>query len=121
MITIIGSGKVGAAAALFSALKKLDDQILLLDIVKGLPQGEAMDLNHMLSENNVSSSWNSTNNDQGLNVQTPAYVNQAHISTYYQDNPWSTINFSKEFDVTTLGGDVNAFLPPGHRPGNVEK
>ena len=49
MITIIGSGKVGGAAALFSALKKLDDQILLLDVVKGLPQGEAMDLNHMLS------------------------------------------------------------------------
>jgi malate dehydrogenase len=53
MITIIGSGKVGAAAALFSALKKLDDKILLLDIVKGLPQGEAMDLNHMLSEKGI--------------------------------------------------------------------
>jgi len=50
MITIIGSGKVGGEAALFTALKKLDDQILLLDIVKGLPQGEAMDLNHSLSE-----------------------------------------------------------------------
>ena len=50
MITIIGSGKVGGDAALFSALKKLDDKILLLDVVKGLPQGEAMDLNHMLSE-----------------------------------------------------------------------
>jgi malate dehydrogenase len=53
MITIIGSGKVGGAAALFTALKKLDDQILLLDIVKGLPQGEAMDLNHMLSEKGI--------------------------------------------------------------------
>ena len=53
MITIIGSGKVGAAAALFTALKNLDDQILLLDIIKGLPQGEAMDLNHMLSEKGI--------------------------------------------------------------------
>ena len=53
MITIIGSGKVGGAAALFTALKKLDEQILLLDIVKGLPQGEAMDLNHALSEQGV--------------------------------------------------------------------
>lgn len=50
MITIVGSGKVGGAAALFSALKQLDDKILLLDVVKGLPQGEAMDLSHMLSE-----------------------------------------------------------------------
>ncbi len=53
MITIIGSGKVGGAAELFSALKRLDDQILLLDIVEGLPQGEAMDINHMLSEQGV--------------------------------------------------------------------
>jgi len=53
MITIIGAGKVGGAAALFSAIKKLSDEILLLDIVQGLPQGEAMDLNHMLSEQGV--------------------------------------------------------------------
>jgi len=53
MITIIGSGKVGGDVALFSALKKIDDEILLLDVVKGLPQGEAMDLNHMLSEQGI--------------------------------------------------------------------
>ncbi|MEM2785063.1 MAG: malate dehydrogenase [Candidatus Nitrosotenuis sp.] len=53
MITIIGSGKVGGDAALFCALKKLDRKILLLDVVKGLPQGEAMDLNHMLSEQGI--------------------------------------------------------------------
>ncbi len=50
LITIIGSGKVGGDAALFSALKQLDDQILLLDVVEGLPQGEAMDINHALAE-----------------------------------------------------------------------
>ncbi len=53
MITIIGSGKVGGSAALFSALKRLHDKILILDIVEGLPQGEAMDINHMLSEQGV--------------------------------------------------------------------
>jgi len=53
MITIIGSGKVGGDAALFSALKRLDDKILLLDVAKGLPQGEAMDINHMLSEQGI--------------------------------------------------------------------
>jgi len=53
MITIIGAGKVGGAAALFTALRKLSDEILLLDIVQGLPQGEAMDLNHMLSEQGI--------------------------------------------------------------------
>ncbi|MCH8914551.1 MAG: malate dehydrogenase [Thaumarchaeota archaeon] len=53
MITIIGSGKVGVSAAFFSALKRLDDQILLLDVIEGLPQGEAMDINHMLSEQGI--------------------------------------------------------------------
>ncbi len=53
MITIVGSGKVGGAAALFVALRKLSDEILLLDVVQGLPQGEAMDLNHMLSEKGI--------------------------------------------------------------------
>ena len=53
MITIIGAGKVGGDAALFSALRNLDDQILLLDIVEGLPQGEAMDINHALSEQGI--------------------------------------------------------------------
>ena len=53
MITIIGSGKVGGDAAMFSALKRIDDEILLLDVVKGLPQGEAMDINHMLAEQGI--------------------------------------------------------------------
>ncbi|MDD9809932.1 MAG: malate dehydrogenase [Thaumarchaeota archaeon] len=50
MITIVGSGKVGGDAALFSALRRLDDEILLLDIAEGLPQGEAMDTSHALAE-----------------------------------------------------------------------
>lgn len=62
MITIIGSGKVGGDAALFSALKKLDDQILLLDVAEGLPQGEAMDINHMLSEQGIDVEVKGSNN-----------------------------------------------------------
>jgi malate dehydrogenase len=62
MITIIGSGKVGGDAALFSALKKLDDQILLLDVAEGLPQGEAMDINHMLSEQGIDVEVRGSNN-----------------------------------------------------------
>lgn len=62
MITIIGSGKVGGDAALFTALKRLDDQILLLDVVQGLPQGEAMDINHMLSEQGIDVEVRGSNN-----------------------------------------------------------
>ncbi|MGB9704353.1 MAG: NAD-dependent malate dehydrogenase [Pyrobaculum sp.] len=49
MITIIGSGRVGAAAAVIMGLMKIDTKILLIDIVRGLPQGEALDMNHMSS------------------------------------------------------------------------
>lgn len=46
MITIVGSGRVGVSTAIHIALKELDD-ITLIDIVEGLPQGEALDLSHM--------------------------------------------------------------------------
>jgi malate dehydrogenase len=60
-ITVIGSGKVGASAALNCGLRELDD-ILLLDIVQGLPQGEAMDINHLLSERGVDCYVRGSNN-----------------------------------------------------------
>jgi malate dehydrogenase len=46
LITVVGSGRVGTSAALQVAMRELGD-IVLLDIVPGLPQGEALDLNHM--------------------------------------------------------------------------
>lgn len=49
MITVIGSGRVGTAAAVIMGILKVDTKILLIDIVKGLPQGEALDMNHMSS------------------------------------------------------------------------
>ena len=66
MITIIGAGKVGGDAALFSAIKQLDDQILLLDIAEGLPQGEAMDINHMLSEQGIDVEIKGSNNYEDM-------------------------------------------------------
>ena len=48
MISIVGSGKIGANVAVHLAMKGYDD-ITLVDVVKGLPQGEAMDITHMLS------------------------------------------------------------------------
>ncbi|MFP3225046.1 MAG: malate dehydrogenase [Nitrososphaeria archaeon] len=46
MISIIGSGKVGATTAAFLMLGEVDNKIVLVDIVQGLPQGEALDMNH---------------------------------------------------------------------------
>ncbi|MFP3284889.1 MAG: malate dehydrogenase [Nitrososphaeria archaeon] len=49
MITIIGTGRVGSSTAAMLALKELDD-LMLIDIVPNLPQGEALDLGHALAE-----------------------------------------------------------------------
>ena len=46
MKTVIGSGRVGATAAALMMVGEVDSEISLVDIVDGLPQGEALDLNH---------------------------------------------------------------------------
>jgi malate dehydrogenase len=43
-------------------LRELDRDILLLDIVQGLPQGEAMDINHQLSERGIDAIARGSNN-----------------------------------------------------------
>jgi malate dehydrogenase len=60
LITIIGSGKIGSSVATHMICKALDD-ILLLDIIENLPQGEALDLSHMASSYGVDVSIRGTN------------------------------------------------------------
>ncbi|MEM0444413.1 MAG: malate dehydrogenase [Nitrososphaerota archaeon] len=48
LIGVVGCGRVGVSAALHVLLKELGD-IVLIDIIQGLPQGEALDLSHMAS------------------------------------------------------------------------
>ena len=42
-ITVVGAGHVGATAALWLATKELGD-VMLIDIVEGMPQGKSLDL-----------------------------------------------------------------------------
>lgn len=49
LISIIGTGKLGSAVALQVAQRELGD-LRLVDIIKGLPQGEALDLGQMVAE-----------------------------------------------------------------------
>ncbi len=45
LVSIIGSGRVGSACAVFLMVKGICD-IRLIDVVQGLPQGEALDISH---------------------------------------------------------------------------
>ncbi|HZA70907.1 MAG TPA: malate dehydrogenase [Nitrososphaeraceae archaeon] len=65
-ITVIGSGKVGASVALNCGLRELDNDLLLLDIIHGLPQGEAMDINHNLSERGLDCIARGSNNYEDM-------------------------------------------------------
>jgi malate dehydrogenase len=49
LISIIGTGKLGSAVALQVAGRELGD-LRLIDVIKGLPEGEALDLSQMVSE-----------------------------------------------------------------------
>ncbi len=49
LISIIGTGKLGSAVALQVAQRELGD-LRLVDIIQGLPQGEALDLDQMAAE-----------------------------------------------------------------------
>jgi hypothetical protein len=43
------------------------------------------------------------------------------MSTYYQDNPWDILTYSKKYDggIPVMGGEINPNQKPGYRPGNT--
>lgn len=49
LISIVGTGKLGSAVALQVASRELGD-LRLIDVIQGLPQGEALDLGQMAAE-----------------------------------------------------------------------
>jgi malate dehydrogenase len=61
LISIVGLGRVGSTIAEHLVLRGIDD-LTLIDIVEGLPQGNAMDLSHMASELDIDVRINGSNN-----------------------------------------------------------
>jgi malate dehydrogenase len=45
-VTVVGSGFVGSTTAFRVAQRELADEVWMIDIVEGLPQGLALDMNH---------------------------------------------------------------------------
>ncbi len=43
-ITVLGAGGVGATAAQYSALDELANEVVLIDVIEGLPQGKGLDM-----------------------------------------------------------------------------
>ena len=43
-ITVIGAGNVGATAAQVIANKELANEVILIDILEGIPEGKSLDM-----------------------------------------------------------------------------
>ena len=60
MITVVGAGRIGGSVASNLIFRELDD-IMMVDIIKGLPQGEALDLGHMAASYGINVGVNGSN------------------------------------------------------------
>jgi hypothetical protein len=54
-----------------------------------------------------------------IREQMPAYMSQAHLSTWYQDNPWDILTYSKKFGLSPMGGNLELDQGSGFKPGNT--
>lgn len=59
-LTIVGAGNVGAQAAFYGALKGIKE-IILIDVVDGMPQGKALDIQEAMPIHGMDVSVNGTN------------------------------------------------------------
>lgn len=64
-VSIIGAGQVGATLALLIAKKELAD-VVLVDVVDGIPQGKALDLNELAPIEGYSVKITGTNNYEDI-------------------------------------------------------
>lgn len=70
--------------------------------------------------------WNSkaiNKNEDGESQRFDMFMDQARMSTYYQDNPWPGLQHSSKFGYQgpQLGGQIRGNIPPGYAPGNTLK
>ena len=87
-VSIVGSGNVGATAAHWIASKELAD-VVLIDIVEGVPQGKGLDLLEALPIEKRDVSVLGTNNyaDTANSLVVPAYV-LGDLAIHYEINNW---------------------------------
>ena len=66
-ISIIGAGNVGASAALKICEKEFAEDVVLVDIAEGVPQGKALDIQQAMPLNNSNTRIKGTNDYSEIN------------------------------------------------------
>ena len=64
-IALVGAGNIGGTLALLVGLRSLGD-VVLIDIIKGVPQGKALDLSQASSVEGITSTFSGSNNLSSL-------------------------------------------------------
>lgn len=64
-IALIGAGNIGGAIAYLALIKEMGD-VVLFDVVEGMPQGKALDLSHAIPVLSTSSSIKGTNSYEDI-------------------------------------------------------
>ena len=96
-------------------------QMIFRDNEKGLK--DVKPLAPLLEQSNPYD-WNmitTQSKEDGYDNRFQAYMKQARMSTYYQDNPWEVLQFSGKhgYQGPQMGGQIRGNIPPGHMPGNT--
>ena len=66
--------------------------------------------------------WNTQSEpDSEESQRFSIFMDQARMSTYYQDHPWDELqhSFKNGYDGSILGGEIRGNVPPGYLPGNT--
>jgi hypothetical protein len=72
--------------------------------------------NNMLTLSDVNSNFDTISDMSSI---MPAYLSQARMSNYYQDNPFDVLSSGIKYGVTISGGNINPTQPSGSKPGNT--
>ena len=114
-VSIVGAGNVGATAAHWIAAKELAD-VVLIDVVEGMPQGKALDLLQAMPIEKRDVSITGTN-DYAATANSDIVIITAGIPRkpgMSRDDLLHT-NFKIMSDVVAEGGGAVARVDPHHR------
>ena len=82
-IALVGSGNIGGTLAHLIGLKELGD-VVLIDIVKGFPQGKALDLSQSSSIESFDVKVSGSSNFKDINGADGVIVGSAFVKRIYE-------------------------------------
>ncbi len=108
-VTVVGAGKYGSMTALRIAEYDIVQEVVMTDIVEGLPQGLALDINQSRFVEQFNTKLIGTNDykDTELEVNAKIVEGVTQEILKYSDNPSIVVVTNPLDQMTTLAADVS--------------